>query len=112
MELKEYSNTDLIHQLGRRFKDYRLRNDLSQQQVAEQTGLSCPTISAFERGTADNISLQSFIRLLRAIEELDQLNYLLPALPASPSALLKEKRRKQKASGQRNQEKNSNSIED
>lgn len=97
MELREYSNTDLIHQLGKRFKSYRLRNDLSQQQVAEVTGLSCPTISAFERGTTDNISFQSFIRLLRAVGELNQLNNLLPDLPVSPSALLKEKRRKERS---------------
>ena len=36
----EYSIPELVRMLGARFKDYRLRADLTQKEVAETTGLS------------------------------------------------------------------------
>ena len=63
----EYSTPELVRMLGARFKDYRLRADLTQKEVAETTGLSVLTIHRFENGTATNVSLGTFLLLLKAI---------------------------------------------
>ena len=98
-DIKEYTNSELVRQLGKRFKEYRLRYNKTQKEVAEHAGLSIPTVGAFENGTATSLSLKSFVRLLRTLDELEQLNNFLPPIPMSPSLLLKlQKREKRRAS--------------
>lgn len=99
-DLSEYSNVELVRMLGKRFREYRLRYNKTQKEVAQHTGLSIPTISCFENGTSTSLSLHAFLRLLRAIDELEQLNGLLPELPVSPAVLLKlKKKQRRRASG-------------
>jgi transcriptional regulator with XRE-family HTH domain len=99
-EINEQSNAELIRQLGQRFREYRLRYNKTQKEIAEQTGLSIPTISSFENGSSTSLSLNAFIRMLRAIEELEELGKLLPEIPLSPYLLLKQQRKqRQRASG-------------
>ena len=47
----EYSIPELIRMLGTRFKDYRLRSNMTQKDVAEQAGITITTIHKFENGT-------------------------------------------------------------
>ena len=78
------SNTDLIRGLGLRFKTYRIRCRLTQSEVAEQTGVSVPTIRGFENGKAANVSLQVLLSLMRSVGQLEQIEQLLPELPENP----------------------------
>ena len=82
--LFEYSSTELVRMLGTRFKDYRLRANLTQKEVAEMTGLSVLTVHRFENGSVKNISLGTFLLLLKAVGCIDDLNELMPAQPESP----------------------------
>ena len=41
----EYPIPELIKLLGARFKDYRLRSNMTQKDVAEQSGVSINTIT-------------------------------------------------------------------
>ena len=59
----EYSVTELVRMLGARFKDYRLRANMTQKEVAEMAGLSVLTIHRFENGAVKNISLGTFLLL-------------------------------------------------
>jgi transcriptional regulator with XRE-family HTH domain len=86
-EIYEQSGSELIRELGLRYKQYRKRMGLTQKEVAVQSGLSVFTISSFENGSQVGLTLASFIRLLRAIEELDEVEKLLPELPESPRAV-------------------------
>lgn len=79
----EYSIPDIVKLLGARFKDYRLRSNMTQKEVAEQSGVSIITITRFENGTTGSISLSTFLLLLKAIECIDGLDELLPELPDS-----------------------------
>ena len=85
----EYAIPQLVKLLGARFKDYRLRSNMTQKEVSEQSGLTITTIHKFESGAADNISLAT---LLKAIEEIEALDDLLPELPPSPYLIRKEKK--------------------
>lgn len=100
-EIYERSNNDWVRELGQRFKEYRLRYDKTQQELAEHTGLSVVTIGKFENGSATGLTLNAFIRLLRAIGELEQADGLLPELPVSPSMLLKLQENKRKRAGRK-----------
>ena len=77
-DYSEYSVTELVRLLGSRFKDYRLRANMTQKEVAEMSGLSMMTIHRFENGTVKNISLSSFLLLLKAVGSINDLNELMP----------------------------------
>ncbi len=51
-DLYEYSTPELVRLLGVRFKEYRMRCNLTQKEVAKLTGLGLTTIHKFENGTA------------------------------------------------------------
>ena len=79
-----YSVPDIVRMFGERFKDYRLRANLTQKEVAEASGLSVLTIHRFENGTAKNISLSTFLLLLKSVGSINDLNELMPEQPESP----------------------------
>lgn len=84
MDYSEYSAPELVKMLGVRFKDYRLRANLTQKDVAEVTGLTIPTIQRFENGLSNNISLGTFLLLMKAIGCINGLDEMMPEQPESP----------------------------
>ena len=79
----EYSIPELISLLGQRFKDYRLRSEMTQKDVAEQSGITINPIHKFENGKAGNMSLGTFLLLMKSIGCIQQLDEVLPELPES-----------------------------
>lgn len=79
----EYSIPELISLLGRRFRDYRLRSEMTQKDVAEQSGITVNTIHKFESGKAGNLSLGTFLLLMKSIGCIEQLDEIMPELPES-----------------------------
>ena len=77
------SNSEIIMELGRRFKEYRLWYQLTQKEVAEKAGISLITVRQFENGKAYNITMGNFLALLRVLDCLEQVNGLLPEIPMS-----------------------------
>ncbi len=80
----EYSLPELVRLLGTRFKEYRMRCNLTQKEVAELSGVGLTTIYKFENGTAGNVSLSTFLHLLKVVRQINALDNLLPELPESP----------------------------
>lgn len=79
----EYSIPELIRLLGARFKDYRLRCNMTQKEVAEQSGVSVNTITKFENGTTGSMSLGTFLLLMKAVGRIEGLEEMMPELPES-----------------------------
>lgn len=79
----EYSIPELIKLLGSRFKDYRLRSHMTQKDVAEQSGITINTIHKFENGASGNMSLGTFLSLMKAIGQIEALDEMMPELPES-----------------------------
>ncbi|MDD5861765.1 MAG: helix-turn-helix transcriptional regulator [Prevotella sp.] len=79
----EYSIPELVRMLGSRFRDYRMRSDMTQKDVADQAGLTVNTVHKFENGLSPNLSLSTFLLLLKAIGCIDGLDELMPELPES-----------------------------
>ena len=92
----EYSTPELVRLLGERFKEYRMRCNLTQKEVAEQSSIGLTTIHKFENGTAGNLSLSTFILLLKVIGQVDALDDVLPELPESPYLVRKEEKKAQR----------------
>lgn len=81
------SNAEIVMQLGKRFKEYRLSCQLTQQEAADKAGMSVVTLRQFENGKMYNITMGSFLGLLRSIDCLGQVQELLPEIPMSPYAM-------------------------
>lgn len=92
-DYSDYSAPELVKMLGHRFKDYRLRANMTQKEVAEMAGLSVLTVYRFENGTVMNMSLSSFLLLLKAVGSINDLSELMPEQPES-LYLYKEKNKK------------------
>ena len=90
------TNPELIMELGSRFKEYRLTCRMTQKEVAEQAGVSLFTVKAFESGRAYNITMGSFLGMLRAISFLEEVEKLLPELPPTPGMIEKLNKNKPK----------------
>ena len=95
-DLYEYSTPELVRLLGTRFKDYRMRCNLTQREVAEQSGIGLTTLHKFENGTAGNLSLSTFILLLKVVGQINALDDVLPELPESPYLIRKEDKKAQR----------------
>lgn len=99
LDLYERSNNDIIVELGRRFKDYRIALRLTQQEVAEQSGVSIMTIVRFEKGESCSIRLDNLVALLRAIQRLENIADIIPEVHRSlydinPKSMRRRVRRK------------------
>ena len=53
--------------LSKRVKDYRKKKNLTQQKLAEKTGLSFNTITKIEQGIGDSPTLKTLIKLADAL---------------------------------------------
>ena len=95
-ELYGRTNSELIMELGSRFRDYRITCRMTQKEVSEHAGVSLFTVKAFESGRACNITMNSFIALLRAIGFLDEIVKILPELPPTPEMIEKMNKKKPK----------------
>ena len=92
----EYSTPELVRMLGERFKEYRMRCDLTQKEVSELSGVGLTTIHKFENGTASNLSLSTFILLLKVIGQINCLDDLLPELPPSSYLMRRNEKKAQR----------------
>ena len=80
----EMTSRDILLVFGGRIRDYRIRLNMTQRELADISGLSVPTIHRFENGSSLNISLSVFILLVKSLGLVDRLDNLLPELPPSP----------------------------
>lgn len=89
------SPADIVRSIGAIFRDYRMRLNMTQREVSDQTAISIPTIYKFESGRMTDISMSTLLKLLRAIGMEGNWKALLPELPESPY-LYKENKKRQR----------------
>lgn len=81
LDLYERSNNDIVVDLGRRFRDYRIALRMTQQEIASQSGISVMTIVRFEKGEGSTIRFDNFVALMRAIQRLEGISNCIPDMP-------------------------------
>lgn len=97
MTIYGMSDQAILAEIGARCKRRRLNRNLTQQEVADQAGLTRVTVGEFERGAS--AGMLTLIRILRVLGALEELDAFLPNTGPSPLQLAKlQGRQRQRAS--------------
>lgn len=99
MNIELFSDSQIMEQLGKRYDFLRRKKGFTDREIAERAGISTETLHRFRTG--QGVSLQNFVRLMRAIGELARLDTVLPeedtVMPSIPQVKVpKHKVRKSK----------------
>ena len=99
MNYSSMSDKAIAGVLGQRIRAWRLRNNQTQQQMADATGLSVNVIKSLEAGKG---KLSTVIAVLRELRLLDELDAFIREPDISPLQLAKRQGKvRQRASGSR-----------
>jgi transcriptional regulator with XRE-family HTH domain len=97
MTIYGMSDKAILAEIGARCRRRRLNRNLTQQEVADQAGLTRVTVGEFERGAPSG--MLTFIRILRVLDALEELDAFLPAGEPSPLQLARlQGKQRQRAS--------------
>ena len=83
------SDDAIVRELGERLTQLRLAQNLTQAQLAAQSGVAKRTVERLEAGAATQ--LHNFVRICRALNVAGNFDLLVPAPVASPLELLRLK---------------------
>ncbi len=99
----QLTDATVVEELGRRLRQTRLEQNLAQRQLADEAGVSTPTIRNLEDGKPTQ--LVTMIRVLRILGLIEGLDLLVPEPVPSPIDQLKRRgRERQRASSPRSTE--------
>ena len=86
-----YSRTDDLEiALGQHLRSLRLRQNISQRELAERASVALNVVKKLEGGKGATVT--SLIKVLRALGREDWLNALAPRVSVSPLQMLKNKK--------------------
>ena len=83
---KQKSCKEYIKELGNKIKQYRILRELSQQELADKSGISKRSISRLEQG--ESVQLDSLFVILIALDLGDNIELLVPDQAKRPSFYL------------------------
>lgn len=83
-------------ELGAKLKALRLSRNLDQRTLAERAGLSVRAVRRLESGHGS--TLNTLVRVLRALGRQEWLNTIAPGATVNPLALTREAQPRQRAS--------------
>ena len=81
------SNLAILSLIGQRIKEYRIRRNLQQKELARHAGISQDTVVRLEQGFP--VSTEKLVRILRSLEMLENIDLLVPEPPISPILMKK-----------------------
>lgn len=80
---------ELAGELGTRIRDLRVQRRFNQEELAAQAGLGVRAVRDLERGQGSTV--ESLLKVLKALDSLEGLSYLAPRPSVDPIALLKRR---------------------
>jgi putative transcriptional regulator len=102
---REMTDDAVLAEVGVRLERTRLDRNLSQQQLADEAGVSRHSLLRIEAGRS--VTLPVLLRVLRALDLLDGLEVLVPEpLPSPIEQLERQGHRRQRASTPRSDDDN------
>ncbi|MEJ2744920.1 MAG: helix-turn-helix transcriptional regulator [bacterium] len=94
------SDRQVLKMLGARLRRQRLNQNITQDELAKEAGISRTVVQKMERG--EDCVVAGLIRVMRALNLLDQLDNFLPDPGISPIQIARmQGRERQRASGGR-----------
>lgn len=83
-----------IELLSKRIRNYRIDCEMTQRQLADQSGVSLRSLQRFEKG--EDIQLGNLIKILHALGIEQNLKMLVPDVTGRPSAYVGGPRERQR----------------
>jgi transcriptional regulator with XRE-family HTH domain len=94
------TDAGVLEELGQRLRQTRLNRNLTQARLAEEAGVSAPTVNQLEHGKP--VQLTTLVRAMRVLDLLDGLEAAIPEPPPSPIDQLRRRgQERRRASGDR-----------
>ena len=87
-----YSDEEILKELGERIKAERIRQKMTQGQLAVNSGVGKSTIERAEAG--ESIQFLNVIKVLRTLHQIPALDGLLPSSEMTPMQYLYSKNQK------------------
>lgn len=78
----DMSDQAILNEIGSRISRYRLNKNMTQKQLANEAGVSTPTIHRTENGSS--IQLLKLLQILHALNLIDNLELFIPDIATSP----------------------------
>ena len=88
MDWQELSDKQILDRLATRLKDYRIRKQYTQKELAAKSGVSLNSIQNLEQG--EMVSLRVLLPVLRALKLTGNLEGIVQDVSLSPIQLLKQ----------------------
>lgn len=89
MDWDKLSNLETIKAIGLSIKGYRIKADLTQQDIADLAGVSKTTITRLETGEG-NISLSTLVSIMKILKISNHLDLIFSPPQFSPSLKFKK----------------------
>jgi len=101
MNFDSMTNSAIAQEIGRRIEQLRLEKNITQQELADEIGLSRVSYRKLTKGAA---KFENIIAALRVLGRMDSIEQFVPETTFSPMTQLKLKgKQPQRASGQRHE---------
>jgi len=71
------TDREIVQLLGKRYDQTRIHKRLQDKEILAASGTSSSVLAKFRSGKG-NITLETFVKLMRAVGEVEQLEKLLP----------------------------------
>jgi len=85
-QIRSVDTTDeILRELGTRLRGYRLQQNVTTAELARRAGIGVATAARAETGR--NTSMETIVKILRALGRLDALDAILPEPLVSPIQL-------------------------
>jgi len=92
--MKAMADPEIVKEICRNIRTMRINRNISQQALADMSGLDRTTISRMESGRS--ATLLTLIQILRVLDKLDILTVFEEIPEISPIKMLKEEEKKRK----------------
>lgn len=83
------SNQQIRTDLGEKLASQRLAQNITQEQLAERSGVSLRTLKRLEKG--ENSSIETLIKVMSGLQLLANLEQLIPAPTVRPMERIQQK---------------------
>lgn len=100
MKLYGTENNEIImKELGKRIQDMRISMNLTQSEMAEQSGVALRTIARIENG--ESVKVENVLNVLRILRVLPNLDLLIQEQVLTPTELVDYGKKRKRVSGRK-----------
>lgn len=93
------NNEIIMKELGKRIQDMRISMDLTQTEMADQSGVALRTVARIENG--ESVKVESVLNVLRVLKVLPNIDLLLQEQILAPTEMVDYGRKRKRVSSKK-----------